>query len=253
MGKASKSFASDDSRDGVTRSFTNLLLAALPDQARLAPVLQRDELPQEHTLYEAGARITHYVFPVRGVTSLVREMQGGTVEVGAIGPEGMVGISALLGMPTTSTRIFAQSDLVIDRIAVGALDAICDSSPGTRSLLMRYVHTFHEEVSQSVACNRLHSLEQRCARWLLMTHDRTGTDVMPVKQRYLSYMLGVHRPAVSLATGALQRAGLIRNTRGHITVLDRAGLEEAACECYALGRAAFARARLHVGGPDLRQ
>lgn len=229
----------------------NLLFAALPDRARLTPLLERIELPTEHTIYDFGAPITHYVFPLSGVVSLVKETQSGTVEVGTVGREGMVGIPALLGVRVASTRVFAQSVFVADRIEVDDLDAVIEASPATRHLLLRYVHAFHDEVSQSVACNRLHSLEERCARWLLITRDRTGNDVMQLKQRFLSYMLGVHRPAVSLAAGALQRAGLIRYSRGTITILDPDGLEDAACECYAVGRQAYARARLSLSHDEL--
>jgi CRP-like cAMP-binding protein len=250
MAKTSSVLDREPSRDGVAPALENLLLAAMPDREQLAPFVERFALDQEESLYETGAPITHYVFPVRGVLSLVKEMQGGTVEVGTVGPEGMVALSALLGVRTTSTRIFAQSDMLLDRIQVDHLDAVCDSSSESRRLLLRYANAFHEEVSQSVACNRLHSLEERCARWLLMTHDRTGTDTMQLKQRFLSYMLGVHRPAVSLAAGALQRAGFIRYSRGAITIIDRAGLEEAACECYAFGREAFARARVNLNPAD---
>ena len=229
----------------------NLLLAALPESERIRELATRVQLGMEEDLYPAGAALTHYAFPVRGgVVSMVREMQGGTVEVGTVGYEGMVGIAGLLGIRTIATRVFAQSPSQFDLMRVDDLDAVMASSPATRDVLLRYVHAFHEEISQSVACNRLHSLEERCARWLLMSHDRTGSDTMLLKQRFLSYMLGVHRPAVSLAAGALQKAGLIRYRRGVITILDRPGLEEAACECYAFGRNAFARARLTIRSPS---
>jgi CRP-like cAMP-binding protein len=222
----------------------NLLLAAVSDRTGLARLSTRLTLPAEVTLYEAGATITHYLFPVSGVTSLVMDMDNSTVEVGTIGPEGMVGIPALLGVPTTSTRVFTQSVCTIDRIAVDDLDQAMENDPALRMLLLRYAEAYLEEVSQSVACNRLHTLEERCARWLLMTHDRTGSDEMKLKQRFLSYMLGVHRPAVSLAAGALQKAGIIKYSRGTIRVLDRAALEAASCDCYERGRRAYARARL---------
>jgi CRP-like cAMP-binding protein len=224
----------------------NLLLAALPGHRRLASLTERLEIPIAKTIYEIGSPITHYYFPVRGVFSLVKDMRDGVVEVGTVGPEGMVGIPALLGVGITSTRVLTQSEVVTDRIAVADLDAAFESSPGTRHILLRYVLAFHEEVAQSVVCNRLHTLEERCARWLLMMNDRTGDETMHVKQRFLSYMLGVHRPAVSIAAGALQRAGFIRYSRGSIRIVDRAGLEDAACECYAIGRENFARARLPV-------
>jgi CRP-like cAMP-binding protein len=222
----------------------NLLLAASPNHAAIAPLATRITLPAEATLYEAGATITHYLFPVNGITSLVMEMDGSTVEVGAVGPEGMLGLPALLGVPTTSTRIFTQSACTIDRVAVDDLDQAMETDPALRALLLRYAEAYLEEVSQSVACNRLHTLEERCARWLLMTHDRTGSDEMKLKQRFLSFMLGVHRPAVSLAAGALQKAGIIRYSRGTIRLLDRPALEAASCGCYQRGRDAYARARL---------
>jgi CRP-like cAMP-binding protein len=228
------------------RPFRNLLLTALTQHVQLAPFLERVEMPIEQTLYETDAPITHCFFPQSGVVSFVKDMTGGTVEVGTVGPEGMIGISALLGVRQASTRMFTQSAFVADRIDVDELNAAMEASPGTRDTLLRYVNAFHEEVALSVACNRLHSLEERCARWLLMTHDRTGSDVISLKQRFLSYMLGVHRPAVSLAAGALQRAGIIRYSRGTIRILDRAALEKAACECYELGRQGFVRARLAV-------
>jgi CRP-like cAMP-binding protein len=222
----------------------NRLLAVLPEPARIAPLLERVRFAQGETIYERGETITHYVFPFSGVTSIVKEMEHGTVEIGTVGPEGMLGVPALLGTPVTSARIFAQSDLIADRIAVHELDAIAASSPGTQHTLLRYVYAFHEEVAQTVACNRLHSLEQRLARWLLMTHDRLGTPSMPLKQRFLAYMLGVRRPAVTVAAGTLQALGTIRYSRGRITVLDRDALEKAACECYAVGRAAYRTSRL---------
>lgn len=241
------SHARDDHRGHATlaSAYDNLLLAAIPAGARQRIAFERLEIEPEQTIYDAGAEITHYVFPLLGILSLVKDLDGDTIEVGTVGHEGMVGISALLGVRATTTRIFAQSPGVIDRIGVDELDAVMDTSSPTRRLLLRYANAFHEEVSQSVACNRLHSLEERCARWLLITHDRTGSDVMYLKQRFLSYMLGVHRPAVSLAASALQRAGIISYRRGTIILLDRSALEEASCPCYRLGRDAYARARLH--------
>ena len=222
----------------------NQLIAAAPDPVMLAGLCRRVTLPPEATLYEAGATITHYFFPVSGITSLVVELDGAIVEVGAVGPEGMIGLPALLGVPTTSTRIFTQSTCVLDRVAVDELDERMADDPALQALLLRYAEAYLEEVSQSVACNRLHTLEERCARWLLMTHDRTGADEIKLKQRFLSYMLGVHRPAVSLAAGALQKAGIIRYSRGTIRIVDRSALEAAACGCYERGRRAYARARL---------
>jgi CRP-like cAMP-binding protein len=227
----------------------NLLLATMPDFELLAPFLERVTFDQEELIYAVDGPITHYLFPARGVTSIVKEMREGTVEVGTIGPEGMIGLPALLGVRITASRIFAQSAVVADRIDVDHLDGIMESSASTQAILWAYVNAYHEEVSQSVACNRMHTLEERLARWLLMTHDRLESDTLPLKQKFLSYMLGVHRPAVSLAAAALQKAGIIRYSRGMITILDRAALEDVSCECYALGLAAYQHARLaHLGG-----
>jgi hypothetical protein len=150
---------------------------------------------------------------------------------------------ALLGVRTIGSRIFAQTLMVADRVEVDHLDGIMTRSPSTRSVIMAYLNAFHEEVSQSVACNRMHTLEERLARWLLMTHDRLESDTVPLKQKFLSYMLGVHRPAVSLAAGAFRRAGIIDYSRGKIVILDRAALEDASCECYAAGVATYVQAR----------
>ena len=234
----------DGAQRGPCVRHENLLLAAAPDADALARLTTRITLPSEATFYEAGTTITHYFFPVSGVTSIVMEMDGSTVEVGTVGPEGMCGLPALLGVPTTSTRMFTQSVCTMDRIAVDDLDQAMEDDPALRLLLLRYAEAYLEEVSQSVACNRLHTLEERCARWLLLTHDRTGTDEMKLKQRFLSFMLGVHRPAVSLAAGALQKAGIIRYSRGTIRIIDRVALEAASCGCYERGRGAYARARL---------
>jgi CRP-like cAMP-binding protein len=244
----------DGARPARSAPNENLLIAAAPNPAAIAGLATRVTLPSEATFYEAGATITHYFFPVNGITSIVMEMDGSIVEVGTVGPEGMLGLPALLGVPTTSTRMFTQSVCTMDRIAVDDLDQAMEDDPALRMLLLRYAEAYLEEVSQSVACNRLHTLEERCARWLLLTHDRTGSDEMKLKQRFLSYMLGVHRPAVSLAAGALQRAGVIRYSRGTIRILDRQALEAAACGCYERGRDAYARARLvglvRGGGAD---
>src|SRR5690349_9165619 len=221
----------------------NLLLASMPDVDLLAPFLERVELAQEQTIYEMDAPVTHYLFPHRGASSVVKVMREGTVEIGTVGPEGMLGIPALLGVRTSASRVFAQTPMLVDRIDIDHLDGIMERSASTQAILLAYVHAFHEQVSQSVACNRMHALEERLARWLLMTHDRLGTETMPLKQLFLSYMLGVHRPAVSLAASALQRAGVIRSTRGAITILDRPALEDASCECYELGLEAFRQAR----------
>jgi cAMP-binding proteins - catabolite gene activator and regulatory subunit of cAMP-dependent protein kinases len=128
------------------------------------------------------------------------------------------------------------------RIAASTMRTQLRADPVLRDLCLRYTHTLQEQTAQSVACNSRHALDERCARWLLMTHDRVGTDQFHLLQTFLAFMLGVHRPRVTVAAGMLQQAGLIRYQRGVITIVDRAGLEAASCECYGIIRAAHRRA-----------
>jgi CRP-like cAMP-binding protein len=228
-------------------SVTNLLLAALPGRESLTPFLERAALEPDETIYQVGDSITRCVFPLRGIVSVVKETPRGGMEVGTAGVEGMAGIPALLGVPISMARVFAQTPLVADYVSVELMGNLMAASPAARDLLLRYVHAVHEEACQSIFCARFHTLEERCARWLLLAHDRLGSDTMPLKQRFLSNMLGVHRPAVSVAASALQEAGLIHYSRGHVAIRDREGLERASCECYAAARETFRRARLPWG------
>lgn len=228
-------------------SFTNLLIATVPNRESLAPFLERIHLEPDAPIYAVGDTITHYVFPIAGIVSVVKETAHGTMEVGTAGLEGMVGIPALLGVPICTARIFAQTPVVADRVRVDVFGGLVAASEAARGHLLRYVNAVHEEACQGVLCARFHTLEERCARWLLLSHDRLGSDAMPLKQRFLSHMLGVHRPAVSVAAGRLRKAGLIQYSRGHVEVLDRARLEEASCECYDVTRELYRRARLAWG------
>jgi CRP-like cAMP-binding protein len=223
----------------------NMLLGALPEQdrARLATQLEPVPLPFGKVLYEPDVSITHVYFPFQGVISIVSEMDRGTVEIGTVGREGMLGVPVLLASDSTALRAFVQVEGRGVRLAADRLAGVLDSLPALRRLLLRYTQSLFDQVAQSVACNRLHTLEERCARWLLMVHDRVGEETLPLKQAFLADMLGVHRPAVTLAAGALQRAGLIRYSRGKVHVLDRTGLENAACRCYAIVRARLERSR----------
>lgn len=213
---------------------TNLLLAALPpnDRARLDAHLEPFPLPADLVLYEPNAPVRYAYFPTDGVISMVSDMEEGTVEVGTIGREGMAGLPVLLHVPSMPMRVFVQVPGASLRIETARLRDAVRESPALERSLLRSAMAFLDQVAQSTACNRLHTLEERCARWLLMTHDRVLGDELILKQKFLAEMLGVHRPAVTLAAGALQRAGLISYKRGKIQVIDRAGLEHAACECY---------------------
>jgi CRP-like cAMP-binding protein len=216
----------------------NLLLDALPepDWRALSSRLEPAPLILNKSIYEPNERIAHVYFPTSGVISIVSVMEAGTVEVGTVGREGMAGVAVVHHVDSMPTRAFVQvAGSSLRMTAADLRQAMRDSEPLQR-LLFRYAQSLFDQVAQSVACNRLHTIEERCARWLLIAHDRVGADELPLKQQFLAEMLGVHRPAVTLAAGALQRAGCIRYTRGKITVLDRAGLEAAACPCYAIAR-----------------
>ena len=214
----------------------NWLLAALPrlELERILPMLTRVDLSSGMSIHEARTRITHAYFVLTGIISMVSEMQEGTVEVSTVGCEGMTGLPIVLAADTMMSRAFVQVPGQALRMSAGDLLSAMDDLPKLRRLIYRYVLALYDTTAQHAACNRLHALEERCARWLLMTHDRVDGDVLLLKQQFLAEMLGVHRPAVTLAAGALQKAGIIRYSRGKVTVLDRAALENASCECYAI-------------------
>jgi CRP-like cAMP-binding protein len=243
------SFAFHDDRparpDTTVAASGNLLLGRLHSQERdvIAPLLESVVLELDDVLYEPDAEIEHVYFPDSGAISLTRASGSRVVEVGTIGREGMVGTAALLRSTSSRSRVFVQFSGLAQRMRADEfLDAI-DGSSFLERLMLRYVHAFHDEVSQSVVCNRLHDINERCARWLLITRDRLGSDVLPIKQRYVAYMLGVHRPAATLALTVLQRQGLIQVSRGEIRILDNARLESASCGCDVLSRDTYAYAR----------
>jgi CRP-like cAMP-binding protein len=219
--------------EGIRR---NRILGALAadDLDRLLPSLESVPLVDGMPIYEPNRPISHVYFPISGIVSMVSEMREGTVEVGTIGREGMTGLPLVLCATTMPSRAFVQVPGHAYRMRGTDLRAFMREAPNVERLLYRYVLALFDQTAQHAACNRLHALEERCARWLLMTHDRVDGDVVPLKQQFLAEMLGVHRPAVTIAAGALQRAGVIRYTRGKVTVLDREGLEDAACACYAI-------------------
>ncbi|GJG89607.1 hypothetical protein tb265_47880 [Gemmatimonadetes bacterium T265] len=223
----------------------NRLLNRLPraEYARLAPHLELTTLPARSVIYEPHAPITHVYFPQDGMFSLVLPLaDGGVVEVGMVGREGVAGVPAVLGVASMPTRCIVQLDMRARTLPVAKLRTQARDASTLRLLLGRYTQTLIDQIAQGAACNRRHTLDRRCARWLLMSHDRAEADQFPLTQEFLAYMLGVHRPSVVTALGVLRRAGLIRSTRGSvggITVLDRPGLERAACECYGAIRARF--------------
>jgi CRP-like cAMP-binding protein len=219
----------------------NYLLAALvpEDYAKVEPYLELVELKFGRTMYEPNSRIQSVYFPTTGSVSMMVVSPDGAVEVGSVGNEGFLGIAALLHADFISMHALVQAPGQAYRMPAAAFRMIIAESATMQQLFSRYLLAFLNQVAQSVACNRLHTLESRCARWLLMTHDRIEGDQIRLTQESLSYMLGVHRPAITLAAGVLQKAGLIGYTRGRINIVDRPGLEGAACACYQIIRRGF--------------
>lgn len=210
--------------------------------AELQVQLQRVELTTGEDIALPGTPWTHVWFPESCILSVVNEMQdGGTVEVGTIGNEGVAGLPALMDASTSESRVFAQLAGVAHRVPVEAIMSLMDREREVRRLVNRYAQAYLSQVAQGAACNRLHGIEQRCARWLLLTRDRVESDRFALKQEFLSDMLGVRRAGVSVAASTLQNAGLIRYSRGVIEVLDREGLVAASCECYGIIREQFDR------------
>jgi len=228
----------------ANRSHANRLLGLLPprDYRRLQPHLQAVALDYRQSLYSANEPIGFVYFIETGVGSLVNTMANGqAAEVGTIGSEGMVGLPLLLGDDRAPTSVYIQVPGAGLRMKAALFKRELVQSASMRAVMLRYAHAFFNQVAQSAACNHFHSLQQRCCRWLLMTHDRMQSDEFLLTQEFLAMMLGVQRTGVTAAAGALQRAGLIRYRRGIVTMLDRDGLERRSCECYGVSKLAFDR------------
>jgi CRP-like cAMP-binding protein len=221
------------------------LLSALPAAVyrRVEPSLERVSLEPKDLLYDGNAVIEHVYFPLSGVVSLVLEMKDRSiVEIATIGNEGMVGTPVFLGAERSPTRAVSQVPGPSLRMSVADFKEHIAAPDGIlHDRIARYQQALINQISQSVACNHLRAIEERAARWLLMTHDRVSSDEFPLTQEFLSQMLGVRRPSVTIATGILETAGLITYKRGRITVLDREGLEGACCECYRTVKAEYDR------------
>ena len=213
----------------------NRLLAALPraEFERYFSGLQPVSLPQKEVLHEQGAPLAHVYFVEEGVVSILTRMADGTaIEVGMIGIEGVVGTSVLLGNEVANHLAIVQVPGSALRMKAAACKTAFDQSAAVRAVMMRFIDGLWDLSAQTAACNRLHTIEQRCARWLLMAHDRLQADIMPMTHEFLASMLGVRRAGVTETAGELQRSGLIRYHHGRLTIVDREGLEALACECY---------------------
>jgi CRP-like cAMP-binding protein len=223
---------------------TNRLLAALPPTVveRLRPDLERVSVSFRQQIYTPDAPIPYVYFPLDSIFSLVIIVEGGAiVEVATVGNEGMVGLPVFLGASTIPGEAFCQIPGEACRMRADALRAATGENGPLRDLLQCYTQALINQIAQSVACNHLHSLQERMCRWLLMTQDRVGADQFPMTQEFLAQMLGVRRPTVTGTASILQKAGLISFARGRLTVLDRRGLEAGSCECYRVVRKEFDR------------
>jgi CRP-like cAMP-binding protein len=214
----------------------NLLLRALPlaSVQRLAEHLVTIDAPSRTELYEPGDTVNRVYFPLDSVISMTAPMGSTQGEVATVGQEGMIGLPTVFETDLANMRFFVQ---IGGRIAVAPADrfaALLREDVALRKVMLRYAHAMFTQIGQSVVCNQRHSLRQRCARWLLMTHDRVPGDQFHLTHEFLAIMLGVRRAGVTVAAGNLQKAGLIRYRRGEITILDRAGLEKVSCECYRI-------------------
>jgi CRP-like cAMP-binding protein len=224
--------------------FENRILAALPDGDRkgLFPYLEQVSLRAGDVLFAPGDRVRQIYFPITSLVSMLAMMEDGTtVEAGVVGNEGVVGISAILGAETSSMQALVQ--VAGDALSIPAETFMAEFKRGgqLQSLVLRHTHTLFTLVSQTAACNRLHTVEERLARWMLTTQDRVQSDEFLLTQEFIARMLGTRRSGVTVAAGILQSAGLISYRRGRISILNREKLEAASCECYRIVKAEYDR------------
>ena len=221
----------------------NQLLAALPpaEWARWLPQLEPVEMPLGGVLYEAGSEMSHVFFPVNSIVSLLYVMENGaSAEIAVVGNEGLVGISLFMGGESTPSRAVVQSAGHGFKLKARTIKEEFNRAPVLR-LLLRYTQALITQMAQTAVCNRHHTLDQQLCRWLLLSLDRLRDNELVMTQELIANMLGVRREGVTEGALKLQKAGLIRYARGHITVLDREGLERRSCECYAVVKTEYDR------------
>jgi len=222
----------------------NHLLAALPaaEFERLSPHLESIPMPLGEVLYESGAQLRHVYFPTTSIVSLLYVLEdGASAEIAVVGNEGILGISLFMGGDSTPSRAVVQSAGHGYRLKAELLKQEFNRAGPVLRLLLRYTQALITQMTQTAVCNRHHSIEQQLCRWLLLSLDRLSSDSLTMTQELIANMLGVRREGVTEAAGNLQRAGLIRYSRGRIEVLDRAGLEKTVCECYAVVKKEYDR------------
>ena len=229
----------------------NRLLAALPADVfdRLRPDLHPIPTTTHQVFQRQGAPVEHVYFPNGGLASITTVLEdGGTVEAATVGDEGLVGIEAFFTANAIASgeSLMQVPDTNAERIAVAAFQREVAQNGLFHDLIGQYAQLVTAQLMQSTACNATHNIEERCARWLLQTHDRVHGQVFQLSQEFLSVMLGVRRQSVGMVAATLQRAGLIQYTHGRVTVLDRHGLESASCECYHVLRRRFDEFAKHL-------
>ncbi len=228
----------------VTDPRTNQLLAALPlaEWQRWQPQLEAVELPLGQVLYESGSTLGHVYFPTTAIVSLLYVMQNGaSAEIAVVGREGIVGVALFMGGESTPSRAVVQSAGHGFRLNAKAVKLEFEASPAVMHLLLRYTQALITQMAQTAVCNRHHSLDEQLCRWLLLSLDRLSGSELNMTQELIANMLGVRREGVTEAALKLQKAGLIQYSRGRILVLDRPGLEQRSCECYAVVKKKYDR------------
>jgi len=232
----------------------NRLLAALSDDdlARWLPDLEVVDAALGQVLYESGGQLSHVYFPTTCIVSLLYVLEdGGSAEISIVGYEGVLGVSLFMGGQTTPSRGVVQSAGQLLRLRSDLMLKEFNRAGKVMQLLLRYTQALLTQMSQTAVCNRHHSLDQQLCRWLLLSLDRLHGDDLVMTQELIANMLGVRREGVTEAAGNLQDAGLIRYRRGHITVLDRPGLEQRTCECYAVVKNEYNRLLTALPVPDM--
>ena len=228
---------SGERTNATGKPVSNIILLSTSDSdyRSLRPQLEYVDMPNHLVLHEAGEKLEYAYFPNRGLISLVVVMKDGkTAEAGIVGNEGFTGTPAAVGLSMSPLRAVVQITGDGFRVEVGALQNTLESAPRLQLMLNRYAVVLGMQVAQTAACNRLHDIVQRLARWRLMTQDRVDSVALPITHDFLATMLGTDRPTVSLAAGVLQRKELIEYTRGAVKIVNRKKLEDAACECYGV-------------------
>ncbi|QCB45427.1 Crp/Fnr family transcriptional regulator [Hydrogenophaga sp. PAMC20947] len=222
----------------------NQLLAAMPAPAwlRIGPLMEAVDLPLGQVLYESGGKMTHVYFPINAIISLLYVMEdGASAEIAVVGNEGLVGIALFMGGETTPSRAVVQSAGKGYRLRAADIKEEFSRSGPVLHLLLRYTQALITQMAQTAVCNRHHSLDQQLCRWLLLSLDRLSSNELVMTQELIANMLGVRREGVTEAALKLQKLGLIKYTRGHITVVDRPALEKRVCECYAVVKTEYDR------------